>query len=133
MIFYGVNKEFFSLKGEAETRRKQLGLGPSATDKISLSNREEAVEFLNDLVGSIQTEPVNEWDKPGDEEPVTHDHDAEHEADDLIGGDDDLIGGDDEGIPSEVPEFLLSDEQKKEREAQTDTRSAADDAVDDLI
>lgn len=59
MIVYQIEKQFFPLKGDAETKRKQLGLKTGATIKHVITNREELAELLNTVQWSGTPEPFS--------------------------------------------------------------------------
>lgn len=49
MIVYNVGRRFFSMKENAETYRKQIGLRPEATIKIDISHRDQLAALLDGL------------------------------------------------------------------------------------
>ncbi len=51
MIVYNVQRGWFAMKADAEAFRKSAGLPPSATYKISVSDREELVALLSLISG----------------------------------------------------------------------------------
>ena len=55
MIFYNVGQQFFELKNDADVYRRQHGLPKNKLHKLSISNREEMVTFLNQIC-----DPANE-------------------------------------------------------------------------
>jgi len=121
MIFYGVNNEFFDLKGDAEKRRKELSLPPTATEKFDIKNAKELVPFLNELMASTG------GSSPMDVEPGT--------GAEIFGDPDDLIGGDeeDERPPAYDPTYLVSDEEKATRKDEAEALRTVAANNDDLI
>ncbi|WP_299078770.1 hypothetical protein [uncultured Paraglaciecola sp.] len=87
------------MKNDADTHRKGLGMKPKDCLKISISNREEMVEFLNGICQGKFT-PAGNQRVPEEWKTVAS-----------------RVDVDDDRVPDYVPRFLLSQEQRKQREA----------------
>ena len=99
MKFYCAGSKFFEMKNDADKHRRELGLKPSDLHTLTITNRTEICEFLNGLVSADWTAIAT---------PQT-------QAEAVVKGG---VHVEPEIVPSYVPEFLLSAEQKKQRAAQ---------------
>lgn len=102
MIVYNLGRRWYAKKQDAETERVRLGLKPGATIKVEIRDRADLEALLTALCDPGR-DTLAEANLPATDPSALIDR---------------AFVPTDRAIPDYVPEFLLSDEERKQRRDQ---------------
>lgn len=104
MIVYNIGRCWSEKKQEAEAERVRLGLKPGATIKVEIRDRTDLAALLNALCDP-GSDPIREANLPATDPQALIDRSFVPTA---------------RPIPDYIPEFLLDEQERRQRRAQRD-------------